>query len=125
MLVDHANCANENDTRNHLHSELTAPSKLRKYAGNWDVEFEILKALFASFTWVFLPPKEMHRFYDPAFDEVRYQPSFWNEIQARAPKLFHPDEAVHLLVVVPSWAAQFNSLRALRDALLGRVRGSY
>ena len=125
MLVDHANCANENDTRNYLHSELTAPSKLRKEAGNRDVEFEILKALFASFTWVSLPPKEMHRFYDPAFDEVRYQPSFWNEIQARAPKLFHRDEAVHLLVVAPSWAAQFNSLRSLRDALLCRVRDSY
>lgn len=59
MLVDHANCANENDSRNHLHSELTAPSKLRKEAGNRDVEFEILKTLFASFTWVSLPPKEM------------------------------------------------------------------
>lgn len=125
MLVDYAECASESDTRNHLHSELSAPSKLRKEVGERDVEFEILKALFASFTWVSLPSKDMHRFYDPAFDDAKYRPSFWDEIQARAPKLFHRDEAVHLLVVERSWAAQFTSLRSLRDSLLCRVRDSY
>lgn len=125
MLVDYAECASESDTRNHLHSELSAPSKLRKEVGERDVEFEILKALFASFTWVSLPSKDMHRFYDPAFDDAKYRPSFWDEIQARAPKLFHRDEAVHLLVIERSWAAQFTSLRSLRDSLLCRVRDSY
>lgn len=125
LLVEHAECAGEDETRSHLHSELRAPSKLRRDAGERDIEFEILKALFASFAWVSLPPKDMHRFFDQSFDEARYQPSFWNEIQARAPKLFHRDEAVHLLIVDPSWADQFDSLRSLRDALLCRVRDSY
>lgn len=125
MLTDCAEFASTNDTQNYLHSELNTPSKLRKEAGNRDVEFEILKALFASFMWVSIPPKNMHRFFDPHFDEVNYQSSFWNEIQARAPKLFRRDEAVHLLVVEPAWAEQFNSLQSLKDALLCRVRQSY
>lgn len=124
-LVECAACADEDETRNHLHRELIQPSKLRKEVGDRDVEFEILKALFASFLWVSLPPKDMHRFFDAAFDEVKYESSFWNEIQARAPKLFHRDEAVHLIVVEPAWAAQFSSLRSLSDALLSRVRDSY
>ncbi len=128
IVAELAQCAiyaTEEDTRNHLHTELDEPSKLRCEVGTREVDLEILKALFASFLWVSLPEREMHRFFDVNFDENRYRDSFWDEIQLRSPRLFHRDEALHFLVVSQTWCAQFKDLRALRDALLCRVRDSY
>lgn len=124
-LTKNAVCASEAETRKHLHAELETPSKLRCEVGDRDVDIEILKALFASFLWVLLPERDMHRFFDIDFNEDRYQESFWNEIQARSPRLFHRDEAVHLLVVSSDWSSQFKDLKSLRDALLCRVAQSY
>ena len=55
-------------TIEHLHRECDAPAKLRREQGERDIEREILEALFAAFLFEVLPAKEMHRFFDPAFE---------------------------------------------------------
>jgi DNA modification methylase len=125
VLAHCAVCATVADTQAVLHAELDTPSKLRREVGERDVHLEILKALFASFLWVSLPARDMHRFFDTDFDEKRYCESFWEELQQRSPRLFHRNEAVHFLVITDAWCAQFRSLDLLRDAVLGRVRDSY
>jgi len=125
ILVNSATCATLADTRAVLYAELNTPSKLRSEVGERDVHLQILQALFASFLWVSLPPRDIHRFFDTDFDEEHYCESFWEELQRRSPRLFHRDEAVHILIVTEVWCKQFDSLNSLRDALLCRVRDSY
>lgn len=124
-LVRCASCASAAESRIALHLELDAPSKLRREVGDRNVRLEILKALFASFLWVSLSPRDMHRHFDADFDEERYRDSFWDELQLRSPRLFHRDEAVHFLAITDSWCAQFSNLEALQDAVLCRIRESY
>ncbi len=124
-LMRCATCATPTDTRTVLHAELEAPSKLRREVGDRDIRLEILKALFASFLWVSLPPRDMHRFFDADFDEKRYHDSFWEELQLRSPRLFHRDEAMHFLAITKRWSEQFENFDLLRDAILTQVRNSY
>ena len=120
-----AACASVDDSTCVVQNELNAPSKLRIEVGDRDVRLEILKALFASFLWVSLPKREMHRYFDPKFDSARYCDSFWGEIQRRSPRLFRRDEALHVLFVTASYAESFTCIDDLRDAILGQVRESY
>ncbi len=124
-LVVCAKCATDDDTRTVLHAELELPSGLRRSASGRDIRLEILQTLFASFLWVSLQPREMHRFFDPEFNDDSYCSSFWEELQRRSPRLFRRDEAVHFLVITEAWAKQFNTLATLRNVILTRVRDSY
>ncbi len=124
-LAGYANCESRADTLKVIHEELNAPSKLRREMANRDIRLEILKTLFASFLWVSLPQRDMHRFFDEGFDEERYKESFWEELQLRSPRLFHRDDAVHFLAITNDWAEQFSAFNSFRDIVLSRVRESY
>jgi len=124
-LMRCANCATIDDTRKFLYVELESPSKLRITSCTRDIELEILQSLFASFLWVSLPQREMHRFFDIDFNEENYHESFWEELQQRTPKLFHRDEALHFLIITEKCCKQFDSVESLRENVLSYVSNSY
>ena len=87
-VLRHFRPVDESHTLQHLAMECQEPTKLRKEKGDRNIEGEIVKAQFSAFMWVSLPQREMHRFFDPQFDDESYRESFWDQLHARSPHLF-------------------------------------
>lgn len=116
-VLGHFKPVDESHTLRHLATECQEPSKLRKEKGDRDIEGEIVKAQFSAFMWVSVPPREMHRFFDPLFDEGNYRDSFWDELHARSPHLFSRDDALHVVRITPDVVARLGTPEHIRGAL--------
>lgn len=121
-LLRHFRPASEALTLEVIARECAAPSRLRKEAGDRDVEQEILCALFAAFIWTSLEPREMHAHFDPHHDASNYSESFWEQLHRRSPNLFNRSEALH---VVRADLNGSRDLSAAMDALCNATRTLY
>jgi len=124
-VLRHFHPVGEKHTLQHLTNECQEPTKLRKEKGDRDIEREIVKAQFSAFMWVSLPQREMHRFFDPKFDDEGYRESFWDQLHARSPHLFSRDNALHVARLSGDAIAQLKTYDDLRGALSHLVEGLY
>ena len=115
----------EKHTLHHLANECQEPTKLRKDKGDRDIKGEIVKAQFSAFMWVSLPQREMHRFFDPNFDDDGYRESFWDQLHARSPHLFNRDNPLHVVRLSGDAISQFKTYEELRGALSHLVERLY
>lgn len=121
----HFHPVDEKYTLQHLANECQEPTKLRKEKGDRDIKGEIVKAQFSAFMWVSLPQQEMHRFFDPQFDDKGYRESFWDQLHTRSPHLFSRDDALHVVRLSVDAIAKLKTYGDLRGALSHLVERLY
>jgi len=124
-VLRHFHPVDEKHTLQHLANECQEPTKLRKEKGDRDIEGEIVKAQFSAFMWVSLPQREMHRFFDPKFDDDGYRESFWDQLHARSPHLFSRDNALHVVRLSGDAIVQLKTYDELRGALSHLIERLY
>jgi DNA modification methylase len=125
MVLRRFQPVDEKDTLQHLANECQEPTKLRKEKGDRDIEGEIVKAQFSAFMWVSLPQREMHRFFDPKFDDHGYRESFWDQLHVRSPHLFSRDNALHVARLSGDAIAKLKTYEELRGATSHLVERLY
>ena len=104
-------------TLSHLANECREPTRLRKEKGNRDIANEIIMAQFSAFMWVSTTPKEMHRYFDPLFNEDEHRNSYWEQLHARSPHLFNRDNALHVARLDEGALNDIATISALRGAV--------
>lgn len=112
-------------TLQHLSNECMTPTKLRKEKADRDIHGEIVKAHFSAFMWVSLPQREMHRFFDPFFDEIGYRESFWDQMHVRSPHLFNRENALHVVRLTGDIIKQFGTIEQIRGSISHLVEQIY
>lgn len=125
LVVRHFQPVDEEHTLQHLANECQGPTKLRKEKGDRDIKGEIIKAQFSAFMWVSLPQREMHRFFDPEFEEDSYRESFWEQLHARSPHLFSRNNALHVVRLSDDDISQIKTYEDLQGALSHLVERLY
>ena len=117
----HFQPVDEKHTHQHLANECQKPTKLRKEKGDRNIEGEIVKAQFSAFMWASLPQREMHRFFDPLFEDAGYRESFWDQLHARSPHLFSRDNALHVVRLTAEAIEQLKTPQDVRGAVSNLV----
>lgn len=121
----HFHPVDEGHTLRQLTRECQAPSKLRIEQGDRDIGGEIVKAHFSAFMWVSLPPRELHRFFDPEHDEATYSEAFWDQLQARSPHLFNRDNALQVVRITGADVEPLGNLDGVRGSLSHLIEQLY
>jgi DNA modification methylase len=124
-ILRHFHPVEEKFTLRHLANECQDPTELRKEKGDRDIEGEIVKAQFSAFMWVSLSQREMHRFFDPKFDDAGYRESFWDQLHSRSPHLFSRDNALHVLRLSADAIKQLKTTEDMRGAVSHLVERLY
>lgn len=96
FLSEFFNCVTESETILHIQEECKHPKKLRKDSGKRDVQSDILKSLFTSFIWSYLPEKQYHLFFNEKLHRDVYDESFWSQLRKYNPTLYERDNALEI-----------------------------
>lgn len=89
------------DTLAHLHSELSAPTLVRKDSKPRDWSQEILESLLGGFAFSCYPIEAVHQAFDPSQNGMPYEPDFWKHLHAKVDGAFSREKSLSYIAVGP------------------------